>query len=85
MKKITDERLILKNLKQIRVLFAIQMVGILGILGYDLITRGFSEMTDRPLWFLLVITGIIAAYQSATVSVEQERKIPLLIKDSSSP
>lgn len=74
MKKITDERLILKNLKQIRVLFAIQMVGILGILGYDLITRGFSEMTDRPLWFLLVITGIIAAYQSATVSVEQEKK-----------
>ncbi|WP_179128575.1 hypothetical protein [Marinilactibacillus piezotolerans] len=51
MKKITDERLILKNLKQIKVLFIIQLLGILGILSYDLITRGFSEMTDRPLFF----------------------------------
>ncbi|WP_269139891.1 hypothetical protein [Rossellomorea arthrocnemi] len=42
MKKITDERLKLQNLKNIRVLFLFQSAGIIGILAYDFITSGLG-------------------------------------------
>jgi len=72
MKKITDERLQLKNLKNIRVLFLIQNIGILGILGYDLVTKGMDGMTSNPLWFVLIITGVVSAYLSMSISVDHE-------------
>lgn len=50
-RKITDERLKLKNLKNIRILFLIQNIGIIAILGYDLITKGMAGMTSNPLLF----------------------------------
>ncbi|MFI8684827.1 hypothetical protein [Rossellomorea sp. NPDC077527] len=78
MKKITDERLILQNLKNIRVLFLFQNVGIIGILAYDFITSGLSGMTDNPLWFLFIMTTIVSAYLSMNISVnhEEERHPP---------
>ncbi len=72
MKKITDERLQLKNLKNIRVLFLIQTIGIIGILGYDLVTKGMDGMTSNPLWFVLIITGVVSAYLSMGISVDYE-------------
>ena len=56
MKKIRDERLILRNLKNIRIVFVIQTLGIVGILGYDLVTKGMDAMTSNPLWPLLMIS-----------------------------
>lgn len=72
MQKIKDERLKLKNLKNIRVLFMIQTIGILGILGYDLITKGIDGMTDNPLWFVFIITAVVSAYLSMNISVDHE-------------
>ena len=43
MKKITDERLILLNLKNIRIAFIIQTLGVLGILGYDAVKKGLER------------------------------------------
>ncbi|MFD1066062.1 hypothetical protein [Oceanobacillus locisalsi] len=72
MKKIKDERLKLKNLKNIRVLFMIQTIGILGILGYDLVTKGLDGMTDNPLWNVFIITAIVSAYLSMNISIDHE-------------
>jgi len=72
MKKITDERLQLQNLKNIRVLFLIQTVGIIAILAYDLVTKGMEGMTGNPLWFVLLITGVASAYLSMSISIDHE-------------
>lgn len=72
MKKITDERLQLKNLRDIRVLFIVQSIGIIGILAYDLVTKGMDGMTDNPLWFVFIITVVVSAYLSMSISVDHE-------------
>src|SRR5699024_156966 len=72
MKKINDERLQLQNLKNIRILFIIQTIGIIGILGYDLITKGMDGMRENPLWFVLILTGVVSAYLSMSISVDNE-------------
>ncbi|WP_186579451.1 hypothetical protein [Aquibacillus kalidii] len=74
MKKIKDERLVLQNLKNIRIAFIIQTIGIIGILAYDLITKGFDGMRDNPLWMVFMITGIVTAYLSMNISVDHEEE-----------
>ncbi|PBB06277.1 hypothetical protein [Salimicrobium humidisoli] len=70
--KINDERLKRKNLENTRILFIVQTAGIIGILGYELVTKGMDEMTGNPLWFLLILTGIVSAYLSMSISVDHE-------------
>jgi cell division protein FtsW (lipid II flippase) len=72
MKKIKDERLILQNLKNIRIAYIIQTAGILGILGYEIVTKGFDGMRENPLWLLFMITTIISAYLSISISADHE-------------
>lgn len=72
MKKIKDERLKLKNLKNIRIAYIVQTLGILGILGYDLVTKGLDGMTENPLWFVLMITMVIFLYLTMSISVDHE-------------
>lgn len=78
MQKIKDERLKLKNLKDIRTLHIIQTLGIIGILGYDLVTKGMDGMTNNPLWFVFLVTITVSAYLSMNISVdhESEKKNP---------
>ncbi|WP_223068289.1 hypothetical protein [Paenibacillus caui] len=72
MKKITDERLVLQNLKNIGIAYIIQTVGILGILGNDLVTKGLDGMRENPLWLVFMITTIISAYLSMSISADHE-------------
>ncbi|TMU87224.1 hypothetical protein FGG79_03560 [Bacillus sp. BHET2] len=72
MKKITDERLVLQNLKNMRVLFLFQNFGMMGILAYDFLTRGLDGMTDNPLWYLFIMTSVVSAYLSMSISVDHE-------------
>lgn len=72
MQKIKDERLILKNLQNIRIAYGIQTLGIIGILGYDLITKGMDGMTNNPLWLVFMVTIVVSAYLSMSISVEHE-------------
>ena len=74
MKKISDERLILQNLKNVRIAYFIQTLGILAILGYELITKGFEGMRENPLWLVFMVTTIVFAYLSMSISVEYENK-----------
>lgn len=72
MKKIKDERLILKNLKNVKVAYMIQTFGIIGILGYDLVTKGIEGMTQNPLWIVFMLTTVISVYLSINISVDHE-------------
>ena len=72
MKMIKDERLKIQNLKNIRIAYIIQTAGILAILGYDLVTKGFDEMMDNPLWFVFMISTIVSAYLSMSISADHE-------------
>ena len=74
MKKISDERLILQNLKNVRIAYFIQTLGILAILGYELITKGFEGMRENPLWLVFMVTTIVFAYLSMSISVEYENE-----------
>lgn len=72
MKKITDERLILQNLQHIRVVYVVQTVGILAILGFELYQGGLEAMRANPVWLVFMVTTIVYAYLSMSTSVEHE-------------
>lgn len=72
MKKITDERLILRNLQHIRIAYFVQTLGILLILGYELIRGGLEGMRDNPVWAVFMVTTIVYAYLSMSTNVEHE-------------
>ena len=62
MKKIKDERLKLQNLQNLRIVFMVQTLGILAILGYEFIRFGFDKVISDPLWLVFLITGIVNQY-----------------------
>lgn len=82
MKVITDERLVIKNLKNIRFAFAFQTLALVGIIVYDGITKGFNNITNNPLWLVLILTSVILGYLNLSISVDsyenekQIRKMP---------
>jgi len=80
MKKIKDERLVLRNLQNIRIVYIIQTVGILGILGHSFLQGGMDEMRANPLWLLFMLTTIISAYLTMRVSVENEQSVQNPVK-----
>ncbi|PFY13299.1 branched-chain amino acid ABC transporter substrate-binding protein [Bacillus toyonensis] len=71
-KKIKDERLILKTLKNIRIAFLSQSLGIIGILGYIGFTEGMDQITKSPLWLLFILTSIVLSYLQLSVSIDVE-------------
>ncbi|WP_244535659.1 hypothetical protein [Lentibacillus halodurans] len=58
----------LQNLKNIRIAFMVQSVGIIAILLYDVITKGLSTMTDNPLWFVFMVTVIVLTWLNLRIS-----------------
>ena len=75
MKKIKDERLILKNLQNIRIVYIVQTIGILFILGYTFFQGGLEEMRANPLWLLFILTSVVFAYLSMNVNVANEKMV----------
>ncbi|MES5940615.1 MULTISPECIES: branched-chain amino acid ABC transporter substrate-binding protein [unclassified Bacillus cereus group] len=71
-KKIKDERLILKTLKNIRIAFLFQSLGIIGILGYIGFNEGMDQITKSPLWLLFILTSIVLSYLQLSVSIDVE-------------
>ncbi|MEK7014758.1 branched-chain amino acid ABC transporter substrate-binding protein [Bacillus sp. FSL R9-9410] len=72
MKKIKDERLILQTLKNIRVAFLFQSIGIIGILGYIGFTEGINQITKSPLWLLFILTSMLLSYLQLSISIDVE-------------
>ncbi|WP_106767066.1 hypothetical protein [Paenibacillus faecalis] len=73
MRKITDERLVLRNLKHIKIAYIVQTIGIIFILGFEFFQSGFEGMRDNPLWLVFILTGVVNAYLSMSLSVEHEQ------------
>lgn len=71
-KKITDERLITRNLKNVRIVCYIQTLGIMGILVYEGITNGVNHVFGSPLWFLLIISCTVMGYLNLNIAVDNE-------------
>lgn len=72
LKKIKDERLILQNLKNIRIAFLFQTLGTIGILGYIGFNEGIDQITQSPLWLLLMLTSILLTYLQMGISIDAE-------------
>ena len=75
MEKIKDERLIMRNLQNIRIVYIVQTIGILGILAHSFFQGGLDEMRANPLWLLFMLTTILSAYLSMRLSVENEQPV----------
>ncbi|MBS4214117.1 branched-chain amino acid ABC transporter substrate-binding protein [Neobacillus rhizophilus] len=71
MKIIKDERLIIQNLRNIRIAFLFQTICILGILIYDGISKGITHVTDNPLWLVFMGTSVILGYLNLRISVDE--------------
>lgn len=69
-KRITDERLLAKNLRNVRIAFIIQTVGIVVILGWTIVSDGIHAATGDPLWLVLLVTMTIFLVLSIPVAKE---------------
>ena len=67
MKRMTDERLLIKNLKNVRVAFLVQTFGILAVLTYVAITEGVSEAIGNP--FFVVYMSSLGLYSWLNLSI----------------
>lgn len=77
MKKITDERLILRNLKNIRIAFMIENLAIILFLIYEVYSgEEFSDVftNDNPLFVILMIGCFTLTFLSFSISVQMEGK-----------
>src|SRR5690625_2464536 len=69
-KKIKDERLRVQSLKNIRVAFIVQTLGIVAILLYIGITEGTRELVSHPVWFVFMITMTIFLWLNIRISLD---------------
>lgn len=68
----TDERLAVKNLQKVRVAYTIQLLGVISILGYDIVTKGFDGMKANPIWLVFTLSTLILVFLSMNISVDYE-------------
>ncbi|MFT8312077.1 MAG: branched-chain amino acid ABC transporter substrate-binding protein [Sporolactobacillus sp.] len=72
MKRITDERLILVNLKNIRIAYVCQTVGMLAILFYTAFSSGVHAAFQSPIFFVLIVTTILLSFLQMGVTADVE-------------
>ncbi len=66
--KITDERLKIQTLKNTRTLFIIQTILIIIAIVFEAFYNGLSSLSKNPLMFIFLITTVISAFQSMTIT-----------------
>jgi hypothetical protein len=71
-KKIKDERLLLLQLKNIRIVFIFQNLSIIALLVYYGFRDGFVNVTKNPLWLIWIFSGVLMMYLQMGVSVDME-------------
>ncbi|MET1249955.1 branched-chain amino acid ABC transporter substrate-binding protein [Sporolactobacillus sp. STCC-11] len=72
MKRITDERLILVNLKNFRIAYVCQTVGILAVLIYIAFTRGSRIAIESPFFLVLMLTNVLLIFLQMRVTADVE-------------
>ena len=56
MKQIKDERLVIQNLKNIRIVFVVQTLGIVAVLISQAIKEGITKAVTGPLWLVFILS-----------------------------
>ncbi|SHH73095.1 hypothetical protein [Virgibacillus chiguensis] len=74
-KKMQDERLKLRNLKHISMVFFIQTVGILAIIIYDGVTKGIDAALSSPVWFVFCISMVVLSLLNLSISIDTYENI----------
>ncbi|MCO7126439.1 branched-chain amino acid ABC transporter substrate-binding protein [Sporolactobacillus shoreicorticis] len=72
MKRITDERLILVNLKNFRIAYIFQTVGMLAVLIYIAFTSGSREAIESPFFLVMMLTNILLIFLQMRVTADVE-------------
>lgn len=72
MKKIKDERLILITLKNIRMAYVIQTLGILAILIYTGFASGLNAVIESPLFSVMMLSNLFLIGLQMKVSADIE-------------
>ncbi|WP_332237340.1 branched-chain amino acid ABC transporter substrate-binding protein [Sporolactobacillus sp. KGMB 08714] len=72
MKRVTDERLKIELLKNIRIVFIFQTLGILAVLIYTGISRGADAAFQSPLFLVFTGTGVIISFLQMRVSADMD-------------
>ena len=70
--RLSDERLLAKNLRNIRIAFVVQTVGIIAVLGNEWIKNGSRAMFDEPLHLVLLVT--LTVYMALTIPIARENE-----------
>ncbi|MDK8670823.1 hypothetical protein ACKFRU_02285 [Corynebacterium tuberculostearicum] len=70
--RLSDERLLAKNLRNIRIAFVVQTLGVLAVLGYEWIKNGSRAMFDEPLHLVLLVT--LTVYMALTIPIARENE-----------
>lgn len=68
--KLSDERLLAKNLRNIRIAFVVQTLGVIAVLGYELLKNGAYAVFAEPLFLVLLVS--IAVYLALTIPIARE-------------
>lgn len=68
--KLTDERLQAKNLRNVRIAFVVQTLGVVAVLAYDLTQDGARHMFSEPLYLVLLVS--LTIYVALTIPVAHE-------------
>jgi UDP-N-acetylmuramyl pentapeptide phosphotransferase/UDP-N-acetylglucosamine-1-phosphate transferase len=76
LKKIKDERLLLLQLKNTRIVYIFQTLSITALLVYYGFRDGFVNVTKNPLWLIWLLSAILMMYlqMGISVDVESEKK-----------
>ncbi|MFT8318743.1 MAG: branched-chain amino acid ABC transporter substrate-binding protein [Sporolactobacillus sp.] len=72
MKKIKDERLILITLKNVRMAYVLQTLGILAILIYTGFASGSDAAFESPLFFVMMLSNMVLICLQLRVSIDIE-------------
>lgn len=70
--QISDERLLAKNLRNIRIAFVVQTVGIVALLGFEWIQNGSRAMFEEPLHLVFLVS--LTVYVALTIPIARENE-----------
>lgn len=73
-KKIKDERLIIKNLKIVRIVYVIQTLGILGLLAYAWL-NGQAAVKTGAIWMVFYLSSMVGIFLSIEISLAHEKEV----------
>lgn len=70
--KLSDERLVAKNLRNVRIAFVVQTLGIVALLVYDGFTHGYRHVFEQPLYLVLMVSLVV--YLLLTIPIARENE-----------